>query len=280
MEHFTFTKPGGKWNEDRVYSCDDFAFVLDGATCLTGEHFTNYNSDAEWYSNWWCEYLKTELKNTEKTIPEILKLGIGKVTKEFKKFAGKNKIKDYPSSTVSIVRRLENGLLEIYSLTDSSILVLSKTGIFEVIQEQSNHVKDAFTVMKLHSLAQSENITLMQSNKKYKQIVADARQNKNKFAPSGYFVLADSEEAIEHGIYSNIDESLIDKILILSDGYSRVYDVVKFMSAEKLIRKINNLKDVEKIYNKLKKLQEKDSLAKKHFRFKVSDDASLAYMKF
>ncbi len=279
MEHFTFTKPGREWNEDRVYSCDDFAFVLDGATCLFSDHYSKYPTDAEWYSNWWCEYLKKNLSNTKKEIPDILKAGIPKVIKAYQKLAGENMIEDFPSSTVSIVRR-NNDMLEFYSLTDSSIIVKSKTGLCVTIQEQGNTVKDAFTVMKILDLAKANKITPMESRHKFGNIVQEARIRKNQFALGGYYVLADNVEAINHGIYASVEESIIDKVLILSDGYSQVYDVVKFMPPEKLINKINNYADAEKIYNKLKKYQEKDKLAKKYYRFKVSDDTSLAYMKF
>lgn len=279
MKHFTFTKPGREWNEDRVYSCDEFAFVLDGATCLFDDHYSKYATDAEWYSNWWCEYLKKELGNLKKEIPDILKAGIKKVVKAYQKLAGENKIQDFPSSTVSIVRR-NNGMLEFYSLTDSSMVVLSKTGICITIQEQGNSVKDAFTIMTILDKGNTDKIPLMEARYKYGHIVQEARIRKNQFALGGYYVLADSEEAINHGIYASVKEDLIDKVLILSDGYSQVYDVVKFMTPEKLIKKINNLADTEKIYNKLVKYQQKDKFAQKYYRFKVSDDTSLAYLKF
>ena len=279
MEHFTFTKPGREWNEDRVYSCDDFAFVLDGATCLFNDHYSKYATDAEWYSNWWCEYLKKSLGNTKKEIPDILKAGIKKVVKDYQKLAKDNVIEDFPSSTVSIVRR-NNGMLEFYSLTDSSMVVLSKSGICITIQEQGNTVKDAFTIMKVLDTGKKHNMPLMEARHKFGEIVQQARIRKNQFALGGYYVLADSEEAINHGIYASVEEALIDKVLILSDGYSQVYDVVKFMPPEKLIKKINSYADAEKIYNKLVKYQQKDKLAKKYYRFKVSDDTSLAYLKF
>ena len=63
MEHFYFSQGGREWNEDRAYSCEDFAFVLDGATSLYPEKYSNFSTDAEWYSNWWCEFLKVELHN-------------------------------------------------------------------------------------------------------------------------------------------------------------------------------------------------------------------------
>lgn len=277
MEHFYFSQGGREWNEDRAYSCEDFAFVLDGATSLYPEKYSNFSTDAEWYSNWWCEFLKVELHNKKITIPEILKNGLKKVTKEYLKLAAGNPMQDFPSCTVSIVRR-NNGNLEIYSLTDSSIVIKAKTGLTILIQDPLNYVKDAFVIMKIKDLAEKDGISLLDSRKKYGYLVQDGRQKKNKFG--GYYVLSNEVAAVEHGIYSSVEENIIDKVLILSDGYSQVFDVVKFLTAEKLIDKVNSLADVEKIYKTLKTKQYKDLGGEKYLRFKVSDDASLAYLKF
>ena len=43
MKNFVFTKEGRAWNEDRCYSCDDFAFVLDEAT---EELLSDYDLDS------------------------------------------------------------------------------------------------------------------------------------------------------------------------------------------------------------------------------------------
>ena len=276
MEHFSFTRAGREWNEDRVYSCDDFAFVLDGATCLTNEHYSNYGSDAEWYANWWFEYLKVELKKTKKTIPEILKAGIKKVVNDYKKLSNKMP-EDFPSATFSAIRRI-NGKIEMYTLCDTSIIFFSKNGDIKFIQDASNGVNDGFNIITVRGFAKKEKTTLLEARKNHADVISNGRLKKNKFG--GYHVLSDSVEAIDFGMYNSIDEELIDKVLIMSDGYSQVFDVVKFMTYEQLIRKVNSLSDVKKIYNKLYKYQESDKGCDKYPRFKVRDDASVAFMKF
>lgn len=277
MKHFYFTEGGRDWNEDRAFSCDQFAFVLDGATSLYPEKYSNFATDAEWYANWWCEYLKNELNNLSKTIPEILKEGLPQVVAEYQEMADGNPIQDFPSCTVSIVRR-NNGMLEIFSLTDSSIVIQSKTGISMLIQDPLNYVKDGFVVMKIKEMADKDNISLIDARKKYGYLVQDGRQKKNKFG--GYYVLSDFMGAVDHGIYSSVEENLINKVLILSDGYSQVFDVVKFLTTDKLLAKINTLADAKKIYGILRKKQNADKGGNKFLRFKVSDDASIAFMQF
>ena len=59
-----------KENEDCVYLCDDFGFVMDGATGLLKENITNCVSDAKWYveefKNFLIKNLKKLLTNDER----------------------------------------------------------------------------------------------------------------------------------------------------------------------------------------------------------------------
>ena len=277
MRHFTFSMPGRAWNEDRAYSCEDFAFVLDGASALVKDQYSNMSTDAEWCSNWWCEYLKDALKDTAKTIPEILKTGVEISTKEFLALANGRDIEDFPCTTVSIVRRV-NGALEMYALADSPIIVRAKSGLTIIFEDSLNTVNEGFNTIRIKDFAEKEHLTMKQSRAKHGEVLYRNISIKNKFG--GYYVLADSVDAIEHGVYNYIEEDLIDKVLILSDGYSQVYDTVKFMSHEELIDKMNSVEDAKSIYDTLCSLQDSDIECDKYTRFKLRDDASVAFMKF
>lgn len=277
MEHFIFTKPGKVHNEDRVFSCDDFAFVIDGATCLTGDHYSKFSSDAEWYSNWWKEYLVKNLANTKKTIFEILRAGVAKIVKDYVKLSGGKEPEDFPSATVCIARR-NNGKVEIYALGDSVVLLRSKTGESILIQDPFNCVNDGFNLMTIEYLGKQEKLSLIPAREKHGDIVLAGRKKKNKVG--GYWVLSDCVEAVDHGIFNTIDEEIVDKIMLMTDGYAQVFDTICFMTDKELLQKGNSLGDIEKIYNKLYKLQDADPNGDKHLRFKLRDDASIAVMKF
>lgn len=277
MEHFNFTRPGKIHNEDRVYSCDEFAFAIDGATCLTGDHYSKFNSDAEWYSNWWKEYLVKALKNKKKTIFEILKKGIEKVVKDYVKLSGGKEPEDFPSATICIARR-NNGKIEIYTLCDCVVLLKSKTGETMFIQDPFNCVNDGFNLMTIQHFGKKEKLSFSEAIKKHRDIVIEGRKKKNKIG--GYWVLSDKVEAVDHGIFNTIDEEIIDTIMLLTDGYAQVFDTVSFMTDKELLSKGKTLKDIEKFYNKLYKLQDADPECNKHLRFKLRDDASIAVMKF
>lgn len=269
---FTFTKAGKNWNEDACYACEDFAFVLDGETTIVKSNFSQLESDAKWCSSWWAEYLKENLHNKEKSIPEILKEGVGKYTQSFTALANEKQVEDFPSTMGSIVRRNEKDI-EFYCIGNSPIIFKTKTNYCFVVCDTLNNVVDDINSAIYLDFANKEKSSLLDAREKYPEYILRGRQKKNSFG--GYFTLCKDKNAIEHGIYNHIPADIVDKILILSDGYSQIFDLMKVMSAKDLINSINSLKDAESIYNKLFKLQENDKHCNKYIRFKVRDDATL-----
>ena len=277
MEVFAFTKPGRAWNEDRFFISQDFCFVLDGATSLTKERYSEFNTDAEWVSDWWKEYLIENLKDMEVTIPEILKQGVKECRKVYNEMSGKNEYIDFPSTTASIVRR-RGGELEVYIIADSPILFETKDGYAFRLNDSKVDVVDEINLAIYYSLAKKENSTVSEIRKKYPEHVKNGRMKKNR--AGGYFVLADSVEAIDNGIYTVIKEDLIKKVLIMSDGYSQVFDTFKFLTEKELLNEINSENDIARIYERLYTLQEQDEGALNYPRMKKRDDATVVAMMF
>ena len=277
MQHFNFSRKGKEWNEDRAYSCDNFAFVIDGASSLTKQKFSNFTTDAEWYSNWWYEFLKESLYDTTKSIMQVLEEGIKLVVRDYDILANGAIVEDFPSATISIAR-INGEMLETYVLCDSSIVLLSKNDETVLIQDMHNVVNDGINAIILKDFAMKENTTMIETRKKHGDVILEGRLRKN--TPGAYHVLSDNVDAIGYGIYKTVKISLVDKVMLLTDGFSQVYDTIKMMTYEQLIKKVNNITDAEKIYAKLYKKQEKDKSCTKYLRFKIRDDAAIAFMKF
>lgn len=277
MEHFSLSVAGRSWNEDRAYSCNEFAFVLDGASALVKEKYSNFTSDAEWCSNWWYNYLKSELCDTTKPILQILKEGVVKSVVEFGQLSKGANVIDFPCTTVSIVRRV-NGFLEMYALADSPILIRAKSGLTLVFEDTLNTVNEGFNAIRIKQLSLKDNCSVVETRLKYPQILKRNIEVKNKIG--GYYVLSNSVDAIDHGVYNKIEENLIDKVMILSDGYSQAYDTVKFTSVEELLNMVSNIQQAKDVLSKLKDYQNQDVGGDKYIRFKLTDDASIAYLKF
>lgn len=277
MKNFMFTKGAKDWNEDSGYVCENFGFVLDGATGLLGEKYSDKTTDAEWYSNRWCEYLKTALADLNKPIIDILEDEFDNVVKEYKKIAGNRKIDDFPGATLSIVR--DNGKdIEFYALADSPILIQDIFDNTYLLVDTRCNLNDYIIHTIVKDIAVKEKKGVVGTREKYADIVMSGRLKSNKFG--GYYVLSNSKEALRQGIYDKMPRKLVKKVLIMSDGYSQIIDTFKFMTEEELISKINSISQAEKFYNKLVILQQKDKDGDRVVRFKTTDDATLVCMNF
>lgn len=279
MKYFTFSKPGRAWNEDRCFVSEKFAFVLDGATSIYNQKYSNFHTDAEWLSNWWYEFLKIELFDEKKTVLEILEKGMELCSDEYKKMLGENVDLDCPSSTLSIVREYQ-GKLEIFSVADSPIVLQGKSGLAIKIFDNRCDMLDDINKLIIKNYAIKENISVMKAKSLHSECIADGRKTKNKI--HGYYVLdtSNSKEMLDNAIYKIVDKDLIKKVLITSDGYSQIYDLFEKYSIEEFANKINSIEDAESMYNELCELQDRDIDGNTYVRFKIRDDASIAVLDF
>lgn len=279
MENFNFTKPGRAWNEDRCYSCEKFIFVLDGATAISKDKFSSFNSDAEWVSDWWYKYLIRALKDESKGLLELLKEGLTLCHNDFEKLSNGAILDDYPSTTLSIVRR-RNGKLEIFAVADSPIILQANTGLAVEIFDNRCDMLDDINKIIVKDFAEKYNIPVMQARQRFGDCIKTGRTTKNK--QHGYYVIdtTGNFEIIDNAIYKEVDENLIKKVIIMSDGFSQIFDLFNYYSLEELANNLNSAQDAEKIYDILCDLQNKDIDGNVYVRFKIRDDASVAVLKF
>lgn len=276
MENFVFSRPGRDWNEDRGFVCEKFGFVLDGVTGDSEKKYTSFASDAEWYSNRWCEYLKIALNDMSKTILQILEEGLDIITKEYKEVANGKAIKVFPSTTISIVR--ENGKnLEFYVIADSPIIIKDSFGEVCIFSDTRNVFGDFVENAIIKEVAKKENLGFMQAEK-----LCQNSLSKNSIVNNfgGHYVVSNNKKALSFGFYKTMPRHLVQRVALMTDGYSQTFDTFKFITPEKLIKKLNTILDSEKIYNKLIKKQLKDKSAKIYARSKITDDATLVVMNF
>lgn len=208
-----------------------------------------------------------------KTIPEILIEGVEKVSQDFKKLAGNEEVKDFPSACVSVARKMGD-YIEIYTLGDSPIIVQSKTDMSIVIADTLNNVNDDIHKIIIKDIAVKNNMSIIEAKMKYPDCIKQGRTMKNSFG--GTFVLADSKEAIYHGVYKKIDARLVKKILLLTDGYSQIFDLFEKYTINELANKISSKDDAIMVYEELCSLQENDPYGDNFIRFKFRDDATIS----
>lgn len=275
MKTFSLSYKSKQWNEDFAYACNDYGFVLDGATAVTNQKFSALDSDAEWYSMTMGRFLINNLGDKDKSIFEIIKKGIKSIKKEYKNFSGDSEVLDFPSSTLSLARIVDENI-EFYTICDSMILVEDIFGnVFEIFDSR-NAVNDSIRMSYILDKVNNERLTVPEVRVKYPDIIFNGRKLRNTIGHQ--YVLADDEKVVDNGIFFSMQKSFVKKIVILSDGFSQCFDLFKFVSAEEFVKKINCEEDAIKFYKKLTKMQNKDADCKKFLRFKKTDDASLVCM--
>ncbi|MBQ8844812.1 MAG: protein phosphatase 2C domain-containing protein [Clostridia bacterium] len=270
-----FTKAARNNNEDFGYVCEDFGFIVDGATSVSNIIVTNEVSDAKWFSHKLGGYLKEALKDTQRDLKDIVKDAIVYVDSEFTKFYRASMVETKPSSTIAIFRK-NNGLLEYLVLGDSPLLVKYKDGqIRELIANEQLIVFERENIKKLVEIANQREISVIEARPFVNEALLQQRLKMNK--EGGYYIIADDVNAVDHALCGTIRLDVIQSVMGMSDGFSQLYDVFEKYTKKQLFKEVENGKPFEELYRELYKCQENDKDCNEHPRFKVRDDVSVFY---
>lgn len=269
----TFSRPGKKVNEDSVFACEEFGFVIDGATGYGSVKITDEESDAKWFSNTWKKYLIKNLGNTNKTINEIMKEGVVSVEKKLKKFENYKHADIKPSAAISLFRK-NNDKLECFCLADCSLLITKKDNSFELFT--TNDITDIDNKNKkfILEIAKRKQLSYIRAKKEPEVIELMVNMFKNRNTNTGGWVLSNSLEAIDNGKYKKYDLKDIKSIYGFSDGYSQIFDLFQHWTLNELLRQFQQGKTLSQVYEVLYNLQEKDKDCTTFIRSKVRDDST------
>lgn len=270
MENVSFSKAGSDWCEDRCFVCDDFGYVLDGATSMFAGSVGDKHSSAEWWSSKWDKYLKTALKDKDKAITQILRNGIKKFSKEILNFLDEDKQKDFPNTTIALFRK-QKGYFEFYVLGDSPLYVETASGNVIEFEDTQNVICDSIKMEIVKSKLNGKDF--VNARYDFKDLFLKFRHELNHFG--GAYALSGDEESVNHGIYRVIPSEIVKKIVAVSDGFSAYYDIFKLENKEDFVKKTNTTCDVQSKYDKMFLVQEDDANCNKFPRFKKRDDASI-----
>ncbi len=261
-----------KENEDCVYLCDDFGFVMDGATGLLKENITNCVSDAKWYVEEFKNFLIKNLK-TKKNLKEIMKDGITYVSNTYNNIEGATSVKSKPSSGIALFRKNENNI-EYFILGDCQLIIKDKKDIITKLQLNDLPKLDNINIGRMVKIAKEKNINVIDARPLINDYLVETRLTQN--TNNGYWILSDDINAVDHALHGTLNLKDIKQIIGLTDGFSQLYEVFKVFTYEELVNLINNKKiSLDNLYDTLFTLQENDSNCNRYPRFKIRDDASI-----
>lgn len=266
-----------KPNEDKLTIVDGAAWILDGATGLTGKKITEKETDALWYVEALDDYLRNNI-NGSMDIKEIIKNGVKEVKARYSMYNGFSYLDevDYPCAALALVR-FDHKELEYYVIGDCT-LIYSKDNdqIEEVVDKRLIELEENI-LNKMDKVSKLNGISILEARKYCNDEVVKVRNFKNK--PTGYWILELNEEAVDNGICSKIPIHDSINICITSDGFSQYYDTFNLAKDYKEFISLVKENDVEYIFKGLCEEQEKDSECTHYPRLKKRDDSSIIYFE-
>ena len=266
-----------KPNEDKITIIDGAAWVLDGATGITGKKITEKETDALWYVEKINNYLINNI-NSSKSLKDIMKSAIREVKENYNTYEGYKNLDevDYPCAAIALVR-FNNKELEYYVMGDCTLIYKEKDEkAVEIVDKRIIELVDRI-LDSIEKVSKEKEVSILEARKYCDNEVLDVRKMKNR--SNGYWILELNEEAIDNGLYGKIDISKEVSISLTSDGFSQYYDT--FNLAEGYSEFINIVKEtnIDDLYNNLYLSQEEDSKCNNYPRLKKRDDSSIVYFE-
>lgn len=264
-------------NED-IYGVTKCSYwILDGALSLNKSKFTDGSSDVVWMVNWWHNYLKENLNQMDKSIITILEEGIEQLNYKFSKFIDINELSklDRASAGIAIIR-INKETVESFVLGDVEININSKdkeikTLVDEKIEKLDSKVMDII----FNNTDRDKEITFNDYTREELEILKIHRMKMN--AKDGYYILEHDVTAIRNGIYKEYPLKDVEEILMMSDGFSAIYNKYNQLSIEDLFIK-SKKEGVKSVLKMIRELEENDPKMKTYKRLRKHDDATAIYI--
>lgn len=266
---------GKEWNEDFAFACEDFAFVIDGATGMFNQKISSDLSDAKWYSNNLGKYLITALNNYDKSLTEIMKDAINKLKVDFLNIAKGQEILDTPSAAI-IICRIKNNIMEHFSLGDCGFLIKQNKIIKNIIKNDIS-ILDQKNIDSMIQLSQEKHINILEAKELLNDDFIAKRKKKNK--PNGYYIASDDPSACDHALTGSIKLNKNNQLLLYSDGFSQIWEVMKIYNEEEIFNKLDKKYSLKSFIEELREKQNSDPFCNNYPRTKKSDDSSAVYIK-
>lgn len=269
---------GNRVNEDIFNISEKAAWVLDGATGLTGSNISRFKSDASWYVDKWNEYLKKNI-NDSKSLKEIIRFGISLIKEEYRAFSGFDNLQavEYPCAAISLIRLVDENKIEYFVLGDCTLLLKNDIEKLEIYDRKLEQLEEKI-IDKIICEKNKNSISLLDAKKLCLEDIKNTRLLKNKV--NGYWILELDEEAVNYALTGTVDISKDSSVCIMSDGFSQYYDTLNIAKNSKEFMELLKEKPIEELLEELRRVQENDGECNKYPRLKKGDDSTIVYLEF
>lgn len=258
-------------NEDAYGYGNKFAWVMDGALPLDQTNVTPWKNDVTWVGNWWTEYLNESLDDLKTSIHSHLEVGVHALNRAFSEFADIKKL-NRASFCIGIIR-INQYELECFILGDVEIAIKFKDGHVEIVTDSKIEAMDD-EVIQMISQNKNREKDIVFNGYTAEELDILRRNRLTMNSKEGYYILEHDPEAIQHGIYKTYPLEEIESVLLMSDGFSAIYNKYDCCTIESLLDSVDRY-GVDDIIHRIRRLEQKGFSTYK--RLRKHDDATGVY---
>jgi len=275
ISHKNISRQGNKANEDFAFSCEQYIFVVDGASGLSDKNYTHYESDAQWFAHRLGTLLQIRLQRMDEKIEDILSEIIDELRAEYETFLPNADPNPFamPSASLSILR-LNRGCIELFQLGDCVTVLTTKDCDVEVFWDDSVVNLDNAVIETIVNISHEKKISYPDALMYKRDYLIHNRKKCN--VPDGYWILDLSGIGIRHAYTNSFPACNVTAAAILSDGFAEIVRLYELYDYKRLMEQIEKY-SLHLLCDELFKAQDQDVSMAKHPRLKHRDDSSAAW---
>ena len=207
--------------EDRMGWGEQFLFVIDGASGLTGTHITGHGSDAAWLAEGLRRQLVRLLPQMGLSLPQILSQAAGELKADYDRLWGRSAPPDYPTAGVAVLR-LREDRLEYLGLGDCSAAVERADGTVDALEETRLPALDGEALREMARLCRETGCTMPEARDALNDILIRNRRLSN--TPEGYWIFDPSGVGVPHARQQSWPAGQVRAVSLLSDGFAQLIE--------------------------------------------------------
>lgn len=278
QRHLSLSDSVRRYNEDTASVISGAAWVLDGATGVTDETYTDEPSDGCWYVRAFDDYLRENVQDRSSTLTEHVSSAIAELREQFNTKAPVESIDTAaePSATGAIVR-WDQSNLEYYVLCDSTVLILKGDEIDTYETDRRIEGLETEQRERLHQL-KKQGYGLEEARQ---QLMPNLRDNRRKKNTSGtYWVLSFDQAAVPEGLTGKVSVTPTTTVYLFTDGFDRLVNTYDAYSDWATAIDTVQEKGIETAVDEIRTIEQEDPQADNHLRLKKSDDTTVVQLRF
>ncbi|MFJ9841793.1 PP2C family serine/threonine-protein phosphatase [Kitasatospora sp. NPDC101155] len=252
--------------EDRIVVLDHALVVLDGVSTVTDDQ-----PRGGWYAGALGERIANLLTRTPRSdLREVLTAAIGGLARDHHLIPGRS-----PAATVAVAR-LANHQIDVAVLGDSPITAIHHDGtLLQLRDDRLAHLVDAQPQAALY---RSRLRAGRGFDQQHREILRELRdfQNTQVNRPGGYWIAEAAPEAGQNAFVATWPAEGLTDLLLATDGITEAVDAYGLLTWQQ-VAALSRAVGPDAVIDTIRDFETQDPDARRHPRYKPSDDAALAH---